>query len=292
MLPLSDPGAPHRRPLSSRQTSLPAVMTAIGYNGNDERTNAAASSGKEGSEVPVSEGAAPPAMSPESRSSGRSRPASCRPGTCRPGDHQARGRRRRQAPRAAGPRRTFVPASLEGDVAAPSARTGRRGGGGSAGRTARRPVFSSFWPDRGPTIKGRACLLKHGASRRLGTAMLGHDILVVDSTQLLQGLELRRRPNSSAAWNMTRSVDHTGPPVQARPQRLRGPGLRSGATRGSNVCGGEMDSLARLVPPPRRSGRRAPAAAPEASLGSRARRARKHAAASAVEALAGALPRP
>ena len=53
-----------------------------------------------------------------------------------------------------------------------------------------------------------------------------------------------------------------------------------------------MDSLARLVPPPRRSGRRAPAAAPEASLGSRARRARKHAAASAVEALAGALPRP
>ena len=80
--------------------------------------------------------------------------------------------------------------------------------------------------------------------------------------------------------------------LKPRPQRLRGPGLRSGATRGSNVCDGEMDSLARLVPPPRRSRRRVPAASPEASLGSRARRARKHAAASAVEALAGALPRP
>ena len=98
----------------------------------------------------------------------------------------------------------------------------------------------------------------------------------------------RRRPPG----RRPHCLDHAGPPAQARPQRLRGPGLRSGATRGSNVCGGEMDSLARLVPPTRRSRRRAPAASPEASLGSRARRARKHAAATAVEALAGALPRP
>ena len=135
----------------------------------------------------------------------------------------------------------------------------RGGGKGTTGRLERQvvqlqPATVSRARRSTASVSGSTGLAGGDRSRHLGATENGW----MSASNAPSEDPLRGGAGSSSGPDGDQGLvpDCRGPPAQARPQPLRGPGLRSRATRGSSVCGGE-DGLPRSDPSrPRSTGDR------------------------------------